>query len=95
LILKILKILKKACFRVIKEYEGKPEVPIVFVKNYFQDRADQLDPNSDFDSALRERVQNGGWAAIIHGGRSAPGSGNIAGSSGSTKLFITENIKKY
>ncbi|MEK7154376.1 MAG: hypothetical protein AAB792_02360, partial [Patescibacteria group bacterium] len=67
----------------------------VFVKNYFQDRADQLDPNSDFDHWLRGRVQNGGWAAIIHGGRHAPGlSGNIAGSSTSTKLAITEETRK-
>jgi len=69
----------------IEEYENTTEKPIVFVKNYFQNLANQLDPRSEFDSWLRGRVQNHGWAAVIHGGRHAPGlSGNIAGSSSST-----------
>lgn len=77
--------------KVVKEYEDKPEAPIVFVKNYFQDMADKLDPRSDFDHLLRGRVQNAGWVAVIHGGRHAPGlSGNIAGSSRSTQLFVEE-----
>ena len=81
--------------RAIEEYGNKPKALIVFVKNYFQDRADQLDPNGDFDNGLREQVQNGSWAAVIHGGRHSPGlSGNIAGSSRSTELAITEETSK-
>lgn len=76
---------------VIEEYQDKPSVPVVFVKNYFQDRADELDPRSKFDSWLRGRVQNAGWAAIIHGNRYAPAlSGNIAGSSSSTEMAKEE-----
>lgn len=81
--------------KVIEEYENKPIAPVVFVKNYFQGRADQLDPRSNFDSWLRGRVQNAGWAAIIHGNRHAPGiSGNMAGSSNSTEMAGEEKRPK-
>lgn len=76
---------------VIEEYKNKQKAPIVFVKNYFQDLADRLDPQSNFDNWLRGMVQNGGWAAVIHGDRHAPGlSGNIAGSSKNTEFLAAE-----
>ena len=77
--------------KTIEEYKNRPPA-IVFVKNYFQDRADQLDPSADFDHWLRGKVQHDGWAAVIHGDRHAPGpSGNIAGSSKSTKASVEED----
>ncbi len=35
--------------KMTKEYKDKPKAPVVFVKNYFQEVADDLDSNSNFD----------------------------------------------
>ena len=80
--------------RLIEKYENASLTPIIFVLNSDPERLNQIDPDWNFDAALRHQLQYERWSIFLTGRPRFGRSGSFAPSAANSPLYYAEEQRK-